>query len=142
MVIGGRLDVGRLRNAGRVLEAIELLRGHPEPGPAIAIEGGRLGSTPAPQAPRSLWLMAFDRAHEVAIERGENRGRTLRYHNVVREVTPLGRWWRKAWSWPCRSSGSQPSGATARRCWSSAPPPARSCGEPIDLRSQHRHRHL
>jgi hypothetical protein len=28
----------------------------------------------------------------VAIERGENRGRTLRYHHVVRELTRLANW--------------------------------------------------
>ena len=36
--------------------------------------------------------MAFDRAHEVAIGRGENRGRTLRYRNVVRAILDLGSW--------------------------------------------------
>lgn len=36
--------------------------------------------------------MAFDDAHDVDIERGENAGKTLRYHRVVRELTELGHW--------------------------------------------------
>jgi hypothetical protein len=91
MVIGGRIDVvGSQRR--RVLEAIELLRSHREPGPEIAIAGGALRLTDGAPDDCSLWLIAFDRAHDVAIERGENRGRVLRYHNVVREILELGAW--------------------------------------------------
>jgi hypothetical protein len=91
MVIGGRIDlVGSQRR--RVLEAIELLRGQPEPGPVIAIEDGALRLAGGEPGACSLWLVAFDRAHDVAIERGENRGRVLRYHNVVREIVELGEW--------------------------------------------------
>jgi len=91
MVIGGRLDaVGSQRR--RVLEAIELLQSHPEPGPALAIEDGELRLAAGDQGACTLWLIGFDRAHDVTIERGENRGRTLRYHNVVREIERLGRW--------------------------------------------------
>ncbi len=91
MVIGGRLDaVGSERR--RVLKAIDLLRGHQEPGPAIRIADGRLELEASAEAPCHLWLMAFDRSHDVAIERGENRGRTIRYQNVVRAIVDLGRW--------------------------------------------------
>jgi hypothetical protein len=91
MVIGGRIDVvGSQRR--RVLEAIELLRGEPAAALAIAIEQGALRLSGGASEPCSLWLVAFDRAHDVAIERGENRGQTLRYHNVVREITGLGDW--------------------------------------------------
>ncbi len=91
IVVGGRLEtVGSLR--GRVLEAIDLLRSHPEPGPAIAIRDGRLELEAGAKAPHQLWLMAFDRVHEVAVGRGENRGRTLRYRNVVRAILDLGSW--------------------------------------------------
>ena len=31
-----------------------------------------------------VWLVLFDPCHEVEIQRGENSGRTLGYHNVVR----------------------------------------------------------
>ena len=91
MVIGGRLDaVGSQRQ--RVLAAIALLQSHPEPGPELAIAGGALQLPGGGPAACNLWLVAFDRAHDVAIERGENRGRVLRYHNVVREIIALGAW--------------------------------------------------
>jgi hypothetical protein len=91
MVIGGRLDVvGSAR--GRVLEAIELLRSHPEPGPALAVVGDRLSIGAGNQDDAAIWLIAFDDHHDVAVERGENRGRTLRYHHVVRELTRLAQW--------------------------------------------------
>lgn len=91
MVIGGRIDVvGSQRR--RVLQAIELLHDHPEPGPRITIIDGTLRLDGGEPAPCDLWLVAFDRAHDVAIERGENRGRTLRYHNVVRDIVGLGDW--------------------------------------------------
>jgi hypothetical protein len=90
MVIGGRLDaVGSQRR--RVLDAIELLRSHREPGPAIRIADGRL-ELGASAVPCRLWLMAFDRKHDVAIKRGENGGRTIRYQNVVRAILDLGLW--------------------------------------------------
>jgi hypothetical protein len=91
MVIGGRIDVvGSQR--GRVREAIDLLTTRRAPGPPIAIEDDmlRLGGGPADEA--TIWLFGFDRQHEVRIGRGENRGRTIDYHNVVREVISLGRW--------------------------------------------------
>jgi hypothetical protein len=91
MVIGGRIDVtGSVR--GRVLEAIELLRSHREPGPELTVAGDRLSVGAGEQADAAIWLIAFDDHHDVVIERGENRGRTLRYHHVVREVTRLARW--------------------------------------------------
>jgi hypothetical protein len=91
MVIGGRIDVvGSARE--RVLEAIELLRSQDEPGPELTVGGDRLSVSAGEQADAAIWLIAFDDRHDVAIERGENRGRTLRYHHVVREVTRLGYW--------------------------------------------------
>ena len=94
MVLDGRLDVvGAYRN--RVLQAIELLQANAEPGPTLAVTGDRLeiGLSPEPDdAPATVWLVGFDHAHDVVIERGENRGHTLRYHNVVRGLTRLGSW--------------------------------------------------
>jgi len=40
----------------------------------------------------AVWLAVFDRRHETAIKRGENGGRTLTYHNVVREMVRVGTW--------------------------------------------------
>jgi hypothetical protein len=43
-----------------------------------------------------VWLVLFDPYHEVEIQRGENSGRTLGYHNVVRDVREIGEWYGKA----------------------------------------------
>lgn len=39
-----------------------------------------------------VWLVLYDRRHEVAIGRGENGGRKLAYYNVVRDITRIGTW--------------------------------------------------
>jgi len=91
MVIGGRIDVVGSQQ-WRVLEAIELLQTHPQTGPAITIADGELILAGGDRGACTLWLIGFDRAHDVVIERGENRGRRLRYHNVVRSIERLGRW--------------------------------------------------
>ena len=91
MVIGGRIDVvGSSR--GRVLRAIELLESHAASGPMLTIAEGRLSVSGGEAAEAAIWVVAFDDRHEVAIERGENRGRTLSYYHVVRELTRLGDW--------------------------------------------------
>ena len=91
MVIGGRIDaVGSARS--RVLGAIELLKEHAAPGPALTVTEDRLLVGPGDEVDAAIWLIAFDDRHDVAIDRGENRGRTLRYHHVVRELTCLGYW--------------------------------------------------
>jgi hypothetical protein len=95
MVIGGAVDaVGSDRR--RVLAAIELVRERIAP-VALAVEGAgdaarlRLPAG-AGDGEATVWLVAFDRAHDVAIARGENAGRTVRYHNVVRDFEKLGIW--------------------------------------------------
>ncbi len=40
----------------------------------------------------AIWLFVFDFRHDSVIKRGENSGRTLRYHNVVRGMTRIGTW--------------------------------------------------
>ena len=40
----------------------------------------------------TLWLAVIAKSVEVKIHRGENRGRTITYHNVVRELIPIGMW--------------------------------------------------
>ena len=37
-------------------------------------------------------LVAYDDKHTTEILRGENRGKTLSYHNVVREIQRIGTW--------------------------------------------------
>jgi len=46
-----------------------------------------------------VWLCPVSRHVAVPIERGENRGKTLVYHNVVRRWIKLGDWTGKAVTW-------------------------------------------
>ncbi len=40
----------------------------------------------------TIWLAMVERVVEVKIQRGENRGKTIKYYNVVREMNPVGMW--------------------------------------------------
>jgi hypothetical protein len=40
----------------------------------------------------TIWLAVIQKSADVAITQGENRGKTLSYTNVVREMTPVGTW--------------------------------------------------
>jgi hypothetical protein len=40
----------------------------------------------------TVWLVEFDARHEVPIARGENAGKKLAYHNVVRRLTKISAW--------------------------------------------------
>lgn len=41
-------------------------------------------------APTTVWAVTFTKAALVDIKRGENRGKTIKYSNIVRSKTPLG----------------------------------------------------
>ena len=68
----------------------------------VRTEKGRIvietGDAPEGSAAReaTIWMAMERRKAEVKIERGENRGRTVTYSNVVRELTPIGMWSGKA----------------------------------------------
>lgn len=40
----------------------------------------------------TIWLAMVMREAEVTVRGGENRGKVLKYYNVVRELTPIGMW--------------------------------------------------
>jgi hypothetical protein len=46
-----------------------------------------------------VWLCGVKKATAIQIARGENRGRTVTYHNVVRGWRKLGEWTGKSASW-------------------------------------------
>jgi hypothetical protein len=46
-----------------------------------------------------VWLCAVKKSVPVQIGRGENRGRQITYHNVVRSMTKIGEWSGKSASW-------------------------------------------
>lgn len=71
--------------------------------PTLALAEGRLNVT-VPDAtdahsPAEVWLFGLVKAATVAIGRGENKGRAITYHNVVRRWVKLGEWTGKANSW-------------------------------------------
>ena len=95
MVIDGQFDVvGSRRNEVRDLIAKAARQGktldirfETEDGGRIVIPAGR-----APEGGATVWLAVYDGLQETKVERGENRGRSLRYHHVVRELEELGTW--------------------------------------------------
>ena len=63
---------------------------------ALADRDGKIGIDIAPKDNASgsatLWLLRVLRTANVAIGRGENKGRSVTYTNVVREAIPVGAW--------------------------------------------------
>jgi hypothetical protein len=57
----------------------------------VSVPGGGEGRSPA-----EVWVGGLIRAATVAIGRGENRGKTITYHNVARHWVKLGTWNGKA----------------------------------------------
>jgi hypothetical protein len=72
----------------------------------LSVSGGNLSVTIKAKADQTsggeVWLCPLARAVPVAIGRGENHGRTITYHNVVRRWVKLGDWagTDAAWSVP------------------------------------------
>jgi hypothetical protein len=46
----------------------------------------------ADESKGTIWLVMYDPAVSVKIARGENRGETVTYHNVVRKLRPIAMW--------------------------------------------------
>lgn len=90
MVVDGRVELVGSRRA-EVLDIVRLLATHQGEAPDLHAVDGEL-RVGAGTGRGTVWLAAFDARHEVAIGRGENAGRSLPYHNVVRELRPLGVW--------------------------------------------------
>ena len=51
-----------------------------------------VGSASASSPPGEVWLCALSKSVPVTIGRGENHGRTIAYHNVIRRWLKLGDW--------------------------------------------------
>lgn len=73
----------------------EAARSQP-PGPAMRFHAGgfvRVEAGPPVRGGGELWLVRYEpRPEPVEIAQGDNRGQTLAYANVVRELTRLGSW--------------------------------------------------
>jgi hypothetical protein len=67
----------------------------------LAVTGGQI-KVAVPEAAggsAEVWLCGLVKAVTVAIGRGENRGRSVTYHNVARRWVKLGEWTGKAGAW-------------------------------------------
>lgn len=45
-----------------------------------------------PRQPSTIWVASYDQEATVEIERGENAGRTITYHNIVEKLMKVGPW--------------------------------------------------
>jgi hypothetical protein len=70
----------------------------------VHVPGGGEGHSPA-----EVWICGLLKAATVAIGRGENRGKTITYHNVARHWIMLGTWTGKdeTWSMPIHDFGDE-----------------------------------
>ena len=92
MVIEGRQDL--IGVDAREVE-LALRRARPAMDATVALTRDRveIGAGQAPKAGADVWLVRYDpRVQQVAIQRGENNGKTLPHRDVVRELTRLGGW--------------------------------------------------
>jgi hypothetical protein len=99
MVIDGRVDAVGSRRSQVEAEIDKLQRsktGEWVPvkvvtkGDAVMVSAPGRESSQAQSA--TLWLALFTEKATVDIRRGENTGREITYHNVVRQMMPIGRW--------------------------------------------------
>ncbi|MEM9425772.1 MAG: DUF1223 domain-containing protein [Pseudomonadota bacterium] len=95
MVIGGQTHVVGSRGM-KVAKAIQKHAGRAMP---VTVRLERNGGTVTVQASSReavpnvvVQLATFSPEETVDIRRGENRGKTLTYHNVVRKIAPIGTW--------------------------------------------------
>jgi hypothetical protein len=83
----------------------------------LSMGGGTLNikvdSAESEQAAGEVWLCPLARAVAVAIGRGENHGRTVTYHNVVRNWVKLGDWTGAQASWTVPISQIETDGVDA-----------------------------
>jgi hypothetical protein len=91
MVVQGQIDVvGSQRS--RVTRALEIAAEHRGDNLGLEVAEGRVTIPARDAVTGTVWLAAYDDLNEVAIERGENAGKTLTYHHSVRELVELGRY--------------------------------------------------
>jgi hypothetical protein len=101
IVLNGRKDIVGVNRAelDRAVKSAQL----PLVAPAITL-GDKSISVAAGVAPRTgadVWLVRYDpRTVQVAIQRGENNGKTLPHRNIVREIVRLGSWSGAAQTYP------------------------------------------
>lgn len=94
VVVNGRLQAAAL-NAAAIDDLVKRAgRQHVDP-PDIDLGDARvaIGYGKAPSGGADVWLVRYDPGEQsVAVKRGENRGRTVVEHDVVRDLIHLGTW--------------------------------------------------
>ena len=99
MVINGRTDVVGSDKAA-VERALASARDELSVAVNVAVSEGNLRVVlPAGTGAGEVWVYALAKEVPVAVGRGENRGRTVTYHNVARHWQKLGDWSGKAATW-------------------------------------------
>lgn len=95
MVIAGQTHVV----GSRGMKVAKAIQKHAERAMPITVRLERNGGTVTVQASSReavpnvvVQLATFSPKESVDIRRGENRGKTLSYHNVVRKIAPIGTW--------------------------------------------------
>jgi len=95
VVIDGRLQAAA-NHADEVNGLIkQAAKDHANPPQIMAAHGARIaiGSGHAPKGGGEVWLVRYDpHDQKVVVRTGDNRGKTIVEHNVVRELTRLGMW--------------------------------------------------
>jgi hypothetical protein len=95
MVVQGASDTTGAQ-ANELAQRLQAARAMSRLGVALKSEGGDRLVVGLPQGAADeemiVYLVGFDRSRETSIKRGENSGRTVRYHHVVREFAQIGTW--------------------------------------------------
>lgn len=98
MVIGGMADVvGSRRDDAEEIIKAQAAKDAPAAGITLTIEGDTLQVAVAPSqellgADATVYLARVVSSKAVEIGDGENKGKTITYSNVVRELSPIGMW--------------------------------------------------
>ena len=106
MVVEGREDL--IGTDARELE-LALRHARPAMDATVALSRGRveIGAGQAPKAGADVWLVRYDpRVQQVAIQRGENNGKTLPHRNIVKQLARIGQWNGEAANYPLPPAGA------------------------------------
>jgi hypothetical protein len=95
VVVDGRVQASAAKPSAIEPMLIAQGKARRDPPDMELMQNGRVavGSGPAPDGGGEVWLVRYDaKAQQVSVRRGDNRGQTLDYRNVVRQLVRLGPW--------------------------------------------------
>ena len=101
MVIDGAAQAGRAKSGESLTQktpamikaATRARLRTPPPPMRFAKDKALIGAGHAPRGGATVWLVRYEaQPQETPVKDGENRGTTVIYHNVARELTRLGSW--------------------------------------------------